>query len=85
MFFSAVKGLPAKLSVSCGEKTVNVEGPVPEAARNLAMDEEYVHRYLSKTGGTVYTLGKLKCVIGEGLMLPASALNKMRRDALDLL
>ena len=38
---------------------------------------------LAKTGGTPYYLGELTADIGEGLILPVSALNAMRRQVLE--
>ncbi|MBQ3921031.1 MAG: DUF3656 domain-containing protein, partial [Firmicutes bacterium] len=40
---------------------------------------------LEKTGGTQYKLDKLTADIGEGLTLPSSALNDLRRRALEAL
>ena len=79
------KGENARLTADSLERHSEVTGPVPEDAVKMAIDEEYVRKSLSKTGGTVYVLDKLECEIDEGLMLPASALNKMRREALDAL
>ena len=79
------KGENARLTADSQGRHSEVTGPVPEDAIKMAIDEEYVRRSLSKTGGTVYVLEKLECEIDDGLMLPASALNRMRREALDAL
>lgn len=46
-------------------------------------DRESVKKQLSRLGGSGYTLGELEITIDEGLMLPASELNKLRREALE--
>lgn len=79
------EGVPAKLTCVSGDRKSSVTGPVPEKAIKMPIDFEYAKKSLSKTGGTVYVLDKLVCDIDEGLMLPASALNAMRREALDAL
>ncbi|MBQ6670339.1 MAG: U32 family peptidase [Firmicutes bacterium] len=85
MVLTAEEGKPSVLSVSCGEISVRAEGAVPQAARTLPITEEYAQRSLSKTGGTPYYLRSLKLIAGEGLMLPSSQLNELRRSALESL
>ncbi len=65
--------------------TVTVTGAVPEAARSRELTEEDVAARLSKTGGTAFTCAKVTCNIHSGLSLSASAINALRRDALDAL
>ncbi len=78
-------GEPARLTACAGNATVQVEGAVPEAARNRALTQEELVSRLGKTGGTVFTAAEISVQLDEGLMLPASTINAMRRDALDLL
>lgn len=61
------------------------EGPVPEAARNRPLDAEDVKSRLGKTGGTVFRAGTVRVTLDEGLALSASAVNGLRRDALERL
>ena len=75
----------ATLTVSDGEHTVTVEGPVPEAARNRALTAEEVAQRLKKTGGTAYRCETVEVALDEGLMLSAGALNGLRREALERL
>ena len=62
---------------------VTVTGPVPEVARNRALTAEDTAERLQKTGGTVFRCETAEVSIGDGLMLSASAINGLRRDALD--
>jgi putative protease len=62
-----------------------VDGPVPQIARTQLLTEEYLAKQLSKTGGTPYHCGVVTSEITPGLTLPASAINALRRDALNQL
>ena len=61
------------------------EGPVPEAARNRALEPEEVKTRLAKTGGTVFRASEIRLSLGQGLSLSAGAVNALRRDALERL
>ncbi len=61
---------------------VAVSGPVPEAAVRRALTSEDVERQLLKTGGTAYRCTEVSAQVEDGLSLPVSALNALRRDAL---
>lgn len=73
---------PVSLTVTCGERTATAEGPVPFAAQNAPLTREAVTKNLTKLGATVYAVGTLDIELDEGLMLPLSALNALRRDAI---
>ena len=75
----------AQLTVSDGEHSVTVLGDVPQPARTLPLTEDYARRSLEKTGGTPYFLRELTSYIEDGIMLPSSALNALRRSALEQL
>ena len=65
--------------------TCTLAGPAPEAARNAELTQEELTQRLSKTGGTPYNCVNVRCDIAPGLMLSASAINGLRRDALNQL
>ena len=60
-----------------------VEGAVPEAAVNVPLTAEKVEGQLKRTGGTPYECEKVTAYVDEGLSLPLSALNALRRQALE--
>ena len=64
---------------------VRTRGPMPEAALNRPLTEDELRQRLSKTGGTPYYAAQVKAALEPGLMLPAAALNAMRREVLDQL
>lgn len=62
---------------------VTAEGPVPEAARTKALTREDVRAQLLKTGGTPFRCTEAKVYVEEGLSLPLSVLNGLRRQVLE--
>ncbi len=60
-----------------------LEGPVPEAARSVSLTAEKVSDQLSRTGGTPFECEKVIARVEEGLSLPLSALNDLRRRCLE--
>ncbi len=86
MCFTALKGETASLAVSSGGKSVFVRGDtVPEQAVNKLATRESVATQLEKCGGTQFFVRSLDCELDEGLSLPASQLNQLRRQALESL
>ncbi len=73
-----------ELTLSDGEQTVTVLGESCQASVSKPLDSESATRSLSKTGGTPYRMNGID-VDTAGAFVPASALNALRRDALDAL
>ena len=79
-------GTPCTLTAETEDgRAVTVTGPVPEAARSRAVTAEELCQRLRKTGGTAYRCKAVTAEVDEGLSLPASAVNALRRDALSAL
>ena len=77
---------PVSLTVSDREgRRVTVTGRVPEAARKIALTRAQAAEQLAKTGGTPYDCERTEVEVADGLSLPLSALNKLRREALEKL
>ena len=70
------------LTAEDGVHTITVTGPVPETARNRPLADAEVAERLKKTGGTAYRCESVDIAVDEGLSLPASAINALRRDVL---
>ena len=64
-------------------RVAQVEGPVPEEARNVPLTREKVEGQLARTGGTPFLCERATAKVTEGLSLPLSALNDLRRRALE--
>ena len=76
---------PIRLTISDTKRTVTVTGEPPLTAQNAPMDAEAVKKNLLRLGGTPYTPAKVEITVGEGLMVPVSRLNALRREALERL
>lgn len=63
--------------------TVTVCGEGGVVATNRPLDPERAKEQLSKTGGTPFYATEVRCTIGEGLTMPMSAINALRRQALE--
>ena len=93
MTFAATPDAPVTLTARAplyrwGESEameVTVTGDIPQPAENAALTEESVEKQLSRTGGTPYYAAEITSHIADGLMLPLSRLNALRRDTLDAL
>lgn len=76
---------PARLTLKTGDRCVTVTGDVPQVARTTPLSREDVLRSLSRMGGTPYRVADATADVEEGLMLPVSRLNDLRRRAIDAL
>ena len=85
MVLTLLPGKPVTLAVTDGTHQVEVAGEVPQTALTRPTDEELARRALEKCGGTPFYLQNLTCHIAPGLMLPLSALNRLRAAALTAL
>ncbi|MCC8099653.1 MAG: U32 family peptidase [Clostridiales bacterium] len=62
-----------------------VTAPPPEAALRRSVTAEQLEGQLAKTGGTPYFCESVHAEVEEGLSLPVSQMNALRREALDAL
>ena len=77
-------GEPIRVGVEDPEgRVATAEGNVPEAARRRATTREEVEGQLIKTGGTPYRAADVRALVQDGLAVPLSALNGLRRRVLD--
>ena len=63
--------------------TAVVQGPCPQAARTRQTTADQVAGQLRKTGGTVYQAHQVQVDLAPGLSVPLSAVNSLRRQALE--
>ena len=76
-------GRSAQLAVEDPDGNVcKTTGPVPEPAVYRSLTQQDLEQQLKKTGGTPYVCTGVRTVLGPDLMLPASAINAMRRDVI---
>lgn len=86
MVFRAARDAVATLTVTDGAWEITATGTVKgETAQRVSLSREKVEKQLSKLGGTPFVLERLDVDIADGLMLPVSELNTLRRQACDAL
>lgn len=83
--FTCKKDEPISLNAKTDKKSVFVTGAIPEIAINKPMTVELLESRLSKFGNTQYYLNNIKVVLDDGLIVPASEINALRRLAVEKL
>ena len=77
------KDQPAMLAAEDEEGNLcKAAGETPAVAMHHPLSQQELEDRLSKTGGTPYYCVACKSVMDPGLMLPAAAINALRRDVL---
>ena len=83
---TVLKDEPVTLCASSNGKSVfSDSGYIPEAASGKPLDDVSLKERLSKCGGTVFYAEECEVELDEGLFVPASVINSLRRDALEKL
>lgn len=85
MEFECLEGKPVLLTASALGKSVSVQGDVPERAIHKPMTQEGLCERLSKLGGTQFYAGNVKISLDDGLIIPVSKINALRREAAEKL
>ncbi len=84
--FVAQIGKEPVLTVTDGFNSVTVKGENPcEKAIKIPLDEEKCRKQILKTGGTPYLFENLALTLENGVTMPFSELNLLRRTALEKL
>ena len=76
-------GKPSVMTLKTGEKSVTVTGAIPTEAISAPLDKEGVATRLCKMGNTFISLSPedVEIKLDEGINLPPSAINELRRSA----
>ena len=84
-FYAMIRpGEPVQVGVEDGEgRVVTAQGALPEVARTRAVTAQDVEGQLGKTGGTPYRCTGVRSLVSDGLSVPLSTLNGLRRQVLD--
>lgn len=83
MHFVCKKDLPCTLTASALGKTITVTGDIPEIAINKPMTAEGLEQRLSKLGGTQFFAANVCVELDDGLIIPVSKINELRRKAVE--
>lgn len=83
-FYAMIRrGEAAQLAVEDPDGNLcRTRGPVPEQAVYRSLTPQDLEQQLKKTGGTPYLCTAVRSSLDPDLMLPASAINAMRRDVI---
>ncbi len=85
-FRAVVSRSGSSLSVTDPDGRIcQVQGPIPEEARTVALEPAALAQRLSKTGGTPFRCVEVRTQVEPGLTMSAAAINAMRRDVLNQL
>lgn len=76
---------PLALTAKTSKKEATVFGDVPQAAINKPSTAEILEARLSKLGGTQYYAQNISVTLDDGLIVPASQINALRRNAVEML
>ena len=81
--FTAVRGEPISLAARADLKNAFAEGDPPQEAMNKATTSESVEAQLRKVGGTRFVCGEIDIELDDGLFIPVSEINRLRREVID--
>lgn len=84
-FVACVKNGQA-ITLQCTDDNGNMVqamGEVPQIAQNKPTDKERLSQNLNKTGATPYYVQTMDITLDDGLMVPVSEINRIRRTVLD--
>ena len=76
-------GNRAKLTVSCGDVTVECIGQEVQAAQKQPLVPARIEKQMRKTGNTEFTFDNLEILIEGNVFLPMQALNELRREGIE--
>ncbi len=83
-FISIIENEPVSLSASAIGKTCFIKDEaIPEKALNKPLTAEGLKQRLEKCGGTQFYAEEIEIDLDEGLIVPASVINNLRREALN--
>lgn len=83
--FTCKAGEPTALTLSANGEAVTVTGAVPDKAQSRAVTADELQKNLTKLGATPFAAENTDILLDDGLMLPMSAVNALRRDAAEAL
>ncbi len=84
--FTCVAGEPLTLAAGAWGKSVFTQSEtIPQPAKNSPLGRETAEEQLQKCGGTQFYANTIEIELDEGLNVPVSAINSLRRQALESL
>ena len=83
--FTCRKNEPITLTAKTDRREVTVSSVIPETAVNKPLTKEMLSSRLSKLGRTPYYADNVNITLEEGLIVPASEINALRRSVVEKL
>ncbi|MDD7351582.1 MAG: U32 family peptidase [Clostridia bacterium] len=80
---TAVVGQPLSIVAKYKDFECKVVGDVVEQSQKYTVDQDKVRSMVDRLGNTPFALGKVDTTLDENAFIPASAINLLRRQALD--
>lgn len=81
--FTCLDDKPCQLTASAMGKIVTIIGDIPETAIHKPTTEDALSSRLSKLGGTQFYANHIEITLDDGLILPVSKINELRRKAVE--
>lgn len=81
--FTCLADKPCQLTASAMGKIVTIIGDIPEKAIHKPMTEDALSSRLSKLGGTQFYANHIEITLDDGLILPVSKINELRRKTVE--
>lgn len=73
---------PIHFTVKSGDITIEEQGDIPQKAQSRPLTAEKIQGKLEKTGDTPFVFGTIEMDVEDGLFVPISGVNELRRKAL---
>lgn len=83
MQIEVIADRPISCLITCDDLQAAVTGAIPQPALIRPVTASEITDRMSKLGGTVFTAEKITCHIDDGISVSASAVNELRRKAID--
>lgn len=80
-----IKGQPASVTLDYRETSITVQGDVAQQAVKQPLEVGKIKEQLSKSGNTDYIAEEIIITADNDIFMPVSVLNKLRRDAYEML
>ena len=84
-YATLIYGEPISLRLEYGEISVTAHGQMPEKAINAPLTAENIKKNLTKLGATRFEIDNYVAATDDDIIVPVSALNALRRDAVEML
>ena len=79
------ENMPISLTLFDGENKACAFGNIPQTAQNRAITADDAIKSISKFGSTAYIESSIEAKVDDGLFVPKSELNELRRSACEML